>query len=572
MMPDVIQIDEQTLREGRRQAKSRMQLWGFTAPLQYQVGGRDSKEDLEKVIASAERTYGLYEAVMKTLLPLNPLGKSDDVVSKRALNLYALYVGCSEGLEALAQGTGNGAENGAVERHASIPLGEFGFGIGKPDEYRPALDNLLKYHTKLFGIGAPARPLQKEFLAVLKKTIEREMQQPAYEALAAQLAGLTLAVEGRTYRGFENIERPSVESAQPPETVQRLSVSRNPNEIIVIGNDEALGEMSGLVKQLLLYDPSSQTNVAFEGAKPIAVLLYGPPGTGKTTMIRRLYAEAQAAAAHKGVPVQWVKFDNSFKDMYHGNDVKNLMRRFNQLKDPRRISIGSVEDVDSVLQARSAWDASHIESQAINVFLNELDGLLTEYQGNYILVFTTNHVEKLDDALRSRITQQFEIRGPQAPIEYAQLFRYKMGDALPQMQMDKDGWQEFCRRCVEYGFSGRDIEKIADVAKKQAKNADAITPAIQALPSEEQRRALVRLRRPVDAAYILNQVDQRYGANLKAKQQERQASIERECAQLEARYEATQLFQSRRGGNGSGIDMPAYGSIGMPNRGSGMPS
>lgn len=570
MMPDVIQIDGPVLREGMKQAKSRMQLWGFTTPLQYQVGSRNAKEDLERVIVSAEQTYGLYEAVMKTLLPLNPLGKNDEVVSKKALNLYALYVGCSEGLEALANGQESGTQ---VERQASIPLGEFGFGIGKPDEYRPALDNLLKYHTKLFKTGAPALALQREFLAVLKKTIEREMQQPAYDTVAAQLAGVTLAVEGRMYRGFENGVQPSVEAAQPPETVQRLAVSKNPSEIAVIGNDEALSEMSGLVKQLLLYDPPSQTNIAFEGTKPVAALLFGSPGTGKTTIIRRLYAEAQAAAAHKGVPVQWVNFDNSFKDMYHGNDVKNLMRRFNQLKDPRKISIGSVEDVDSVLQARSAHDASHIESQAINVFLNELDGLLTEYRGNYVLIFTTNHVEKMDSALMSRIAQHFEIRGPQTPVEYAQLFRYKMGDALPKVQMDKDGWQEFCRRCVEYAFSGRDVDKIAGIARKYAVNADAITPAIQALPSNEQRAALAQLRRPVNAEYILHEVDQRHNANKHADFQKKRAAVDREYEFLEARYEARQRFENGRGNgesgrNEEGIGTTRYASHATPTDGS----
>ncbi|MDO8642105.1 MAG: ATP-binding protein [Candidatus Woesearchaeota archaeon] len=562
MMPDVIQIDGQALREGRKQAKSRMQLWGFTTPLQYHVGGRNTKEDLEKVVTSAEQTYGLYEAVMKTLLPLNPLGKSDEVIAKKALNLYALYVGCSEGLEALANGQDSGAH---IERQASIPIGEFGFGIGKPDEYRPALDNLLKYHTKLFKTGTPALALQREFLAVMKKTIEREMQQQAYETVTGQLAGVTLAVNERMYRGFENGMQPSVEAAQSPEIVQRLSVSKNPGEIVVIGNDEALGEMSGMVKQLLLYDPASQTNVAFEGVKPVATLLFGPPGTGKTTIIKRLYAEAQTAATHKGVPVQWVNFDNSFKDMYHGNDVKNLMRRFDQLKDPRKISIGSVEDVDSVLQARSAHDASHIESQAINVFLNELDGLLTEYRGNYILIFTTNHVEKMDSALMNRITQHFEIRGPQTPVEYAQLFRYKMGDALPRVQMDKDGWQEFCRRCVEYSFSGRDIDKIAAVARKYVVNADGITPAIQTLPPNEQRTALAKMRRPVDAGYILHEVDQRHNANRHAELQKKRAATQHEYEFLEARYEAQRRFENGRGDGGNGNGVPsAYTPLSNP--------
>lgn len=124
-------------------------------------------------------------------------------------------------------------------------------------------------------------------------------------------------------------------------------------------------------------------------------LLHGPPGTGKSSMI--------AAMANY---LKYDVYDLELTQVRSNNSLKKLFRRTTSK------SIIVIEDIDcSINLAGSRSDpgdegggkikrrAIGDEDVTLSALLNSTDGLWSCGHNERIIVFTTNHVEKLDPAL-----------------------------------------------------------------------------------------------------------------------------------------------------------------------------
>ncbi|KAK1439165.1 hypothetical protein QVD17_04980 [Tagetes erecta] len=112
-------------------------------------------------------------------------------------------------------------------------------------------------------------------------------------------------------------------------------------------------------------------------------LLYGPPGTGKSSLI--------AAMANY---LKFDIFDLQLSNLYGDQCLKNLM-----LKTKNR-SIVVIEDIDcGVLPDRNGAPPPKDRKFSLSGLLNFIDGLWSCYGDERIIIFTTNHKERLDPAL-----------------------------------------------------------------------------------------------------------------------------------------------------------------------------
>ncbi|KAK8522575.1 hypothetical protein V6N13_115539 [Hibiscus sabdariffa] len=119
-------------------------------------------------------------------------------------------------------------------------------------------------------------------------------------------------------------------------------------------------------------------------------LLYGPPGTGKSSLI--------AAMANY---LQFDVYDLELTRIYDNSELKRL------LVSTRNRSIVVIEDIDCSieLQNRQETGESETPEQATNNkftlsgLLNFIDGLWSSCGDERIIVFTTNHKDRLDPAL-----------------------------------------------------------------------------------------------------------------------------------------------------------------------------
>ncbi|CAE6106981.1 unnamed protein product [Arabidopsis arenosa] len=117
-------------------------------------------------------------------------------------------------------------------------------------------------------------------------------------------------------------------------------------------------------------------------------LLYGPPGTGKTSLV--------AAIAN------YLKFDIYDLQLASVREDADLRRL---LLGTRNSSILLVEDIDCAvdlhtrLQPKTQDDTKGSEMLTLSGLLNCIDGLWSSCGDERIVIFTTNHKEKLDPAL-----------------------------------------------------------------------------------------------------------------------------------------------------------------------------
>ncbi|KAF8049175.1 hypothetical protein N665_2280s0007 [Sinapis alba] len=116
-------------------------------------------------------------------------------------------------------------------------------------------------------------------------------------------------------------------------------------------------------------------------------LLYGPPGTGKSSLI--------AAMANY---LKFDVFDLELSSIYDNGELKRVL-----LSTTNR-SILVIEDIDCNAEVRDR-EAEDQESKkdkgkvTLSGILNFIDGLWSSFGDERIIVFTTNHKERLDPAL-----------------------------------------------------------------------------------------------------------------------------------------------------------------------------
>ncbi|XP_061360982.1 AAA-ATPase At3g50940-like isoform X2 [Gastrolobium bilobum] len=118
-------------------------------------------------------------------------------------------------------------------------------------------------------------------------------------------------------------------------------------------------------------------------------LLYGPPGTGKSSLIA-----AMANYLHFDI------YDLELTELNYNSELRRLL-----ISTPNR-SIVVVEDIDCTIQsqdrlAESGETSGNHERQQVTLsgLLNFIDGLWSSCGDERIIVFTTNHKDKLDPAL-----------------------------------------------------------------------------------------------------------------------------------------------------------------------------
>lgn len=112
-------------------------------------------------------------------------------------------------------------------------------------------------------------------------------------------------------------------------------------------------------------------------------MFYGPPGTGKTSLIKSIASEID-------YNIGIIEFDQEIDD-------KSLKRAIS--RRPKN-SIIVFEDIDCLFESRKKSD-EHSTKVTFSGLLNTFDGVVSHK--NLIVIFTTNHLEILDQALKRRV-------------------------------------------------------------------------------------------------------------------------------------------------------------------------
>lgn len=146
-------------------------------------------------------------------------------------------------------------------------------------------------------------------------------------------------------------------------------------------------------------------------------LLYGPPGTGKSTMIAAManllgydLYDLELTAVRDNTELRKLLIETSSKSIIVIEDIDCSLDLTGQRRKKERKE-EEEENKDQRQRAAAGEKEARSSQVTLSGLLNFIDGLWSACGGERLIVFTTNHIEKLDPALirKGRMDKHIEL-------------------------------------------------------------------------------------------------------------------------------------------------------------------
>ncbi|KAF7115525.1 hypothetical protein RHSIM_RhsimUnG0053100 [Rhododendron simsii] len=176
-----------------------------------------------------------------------------------------------------------------------------------------------------------------------------------------------------------------------------------------------------IIEDLLTFSQSKDFYARIGRAWKRGYLLYGPPGTGKSTMIAAManllnydVYDLELTAVENNTELKKLLIEITGKSIIVIEDIDCSLDLTGHRK--KKKTEKETEDKNEEEEEKKQTDLKNREGErfskvTLSGLLNFIDGLWSACGGERIIVFTTNHVEKLDPALirRGRMDKHIEL-------------------------------------------------------------------------------------------------------------------------------------------------------------------
>lgn len=216
----------------------------------------------------------------------------------------------------------------------------------------------------------------------------------------------------------------------------------------VIGHDKVKASLREVMDQLIHAKAYASQNIV----APKGILFTGDPGVGKTMLGKALANELGADF--------FSATGADFAEMYVGVGPKRVRALFRQARQSK-LALIFIDEIDAVGNRDDMGNDTERRA-VINALLAELDGM--EMNGRLLVIGATNHLEKLDVALRrrGRFDRIVHIPLPSRPARKAILEKYLSGVSVsPDVDLDAMALRT-------KGYSGAQLAGVAAEAKNLA--------------------------------------------------------------------------------------------------------
>ncbi|MEC4558614.1 MAG: AAA family ATPase ['Conium maculatum' witches'-broom phytoplasma] len=247
-------------------------------------------------------------------------------------------------------------------------------------------------------------------------------------------------------------------SQQVRELEKELDSKKNNNlyqedkKIITFKDVFGIEREKDALKDLVYCFKSDQKLVNFDKVTPRGYLLYSPPGTGKSYLMKALCGEA--GGVHF-IEIEPSRFDKTY--VGEGNEELEKIWAEAEKYDKKIIFIDEI----SGLANREDKNTSQTASNIVNNLLTKLDGFKKSHK-KIILMGTTNHLEKIDPALRSRFSEEIKIDLIKNE-EIAKFLKF----LVKPFQISYHAFlhlDEIAKRCENKHYSNRDLTGLIEGA------------------------------------------------------------------------------------------------------------
>ncbi|CAN0903455.1 AAA-ATPase At3g28580 [Linum grandiflorum] len=183
-----------------------------------------------------------------------------------------------------------------------------------------------------------------------------------------------------------------------------------------------------IIEDLLTFTESRDFYSRIGKAWKRGYLLYGPPGTGKSTMIAAManllsydVYDLELTAVRDNTELRKLLIDTTSKSIIVIEDIDCSLdltgQRKTKLQNGSKLGFDEIESLIEKHRSKLGGKDEEIEDGnsssrvTLSGLLNFIDGLWSSSGGERLIVFTTNHVEKLDPALirRGRMDKHVEL-------------------------------------------------------------------------------------------------------------------------------------------------------------------
>ncbi|XP_010906691.1 AAA-ATPase ASD, mitochondrial [Elaeis guineensis] len=169
-----------------------------------------------------------------------------------------------------------------------------------------------------------------------------------------------------------------------------------------------------IIQDLLAFRESKEYYARIGKPWKRGYLLYGPPGTGKSSMIAAManlldydVYDLELTAVKNNTALRKLLIETTSKSIIVLEDIDCSLDLSGKRKSEAPSERGSEEDKEKVMTGKDKEESK----VTLSGLLNFIDGLWSACGGERLIVFTTNHVDKLDPALirRGRMDKHIEL-------------------------------------------------------------------------------------------------------------------------------------------------------------------
>ncbi|KAF7104588.1 hypothetical protein CFC21_105476 [Triticum aestivum] len=264
-----------------------------------------------------------------------------------------------------------------------------------------------------------------------------------------------------------------------------------------------LDEKEAVIDDLMAFQESKEYYAKVGKAWKRRYLLYGPPGTGKSTMIAVManfldydVYDLEPMAVKNNTELRKLFIETMGKSIIVIEDIDCFVDFTRKHRKDKKSSSDKDSDNDDKPKLPIEPEKDDATKVTLSGLLNFIDGLWSACRGERIIIFTTNHKEKLDPALiwRGRMDKHIEM-------SYCLFEGFKVLAENYLDVIEHEQFGEVQRLLEETDISPADVaENLMPMSKKKKRDPDVcLIGLIEALKQAKEEAAVAKVKEAEEA-------------------------------------------------------------------------